>query len=93
MIKSVGQPARQEITYLVIHTFIFLWLLSNRILPSAQIASVYFRQGRTCTLGLTIDLIDGDQPRTKPHLRKAKPNHVLKTVFSPQLVNVYQVAG
>ena len=32
----------------------------------------------TCTLGLTNDLIDGDQPSAKPHLRKAKPNHVLK---------------
>ena len=30
------------------------------------------------TLGLTKDLIDGGQPRAKPHLRKAKPNHVLK---------------
>ena len=28
------------------------------------------------TLGLTNDLIDGSQPRAKPHLRKAKPNHV-----------------
>ena len=38
-----------------------------------------------CTLGLTNDLIDGGQPRAKPHLRKAKPNHVLRAVFSPQL--------
>ena len=55
--------------------------------------AVYFRRGLTCTLGLTKDLIDGGQPRAKPHLRKAKSNHVLKTVFSPRLVTVYQVVG
>ena len=27
--------------------------------------AVYFRQGLTCTLGLTNDLIDGGQPRAK----------------------------
>ena len=43
--------------------------------------AVYFRRGLTCTLGLTNDSIDGDQPRAKPHLRRAKPNHILKTVF------------
>ena len=35
------------------------------------------------------DLIDGGQPRAKPHLRKAKPNHVLKTGFSPRLATVF----
>ena len=49
--------------------------------------AVYFRRGLTCTLGLTNDLIDGGQPRAIPHLCKAKPNHVLKTVFSPRRVN------
>ena len=43
--------------------------------------AVYFRPGLTCTLGLTNDSIDGGQPRAKPHLRRAKPNHILKTVF------------
>ena len=33
------------------------------------------------------------QPRAKHHLRKAKPNHVLKTIFSPRLATVYQVVG
>ena len=47
--------------------------------------AVYFRRGLTCTPGLTNDLIDGGQPRAKPHLRKAKTNHVLETVFSPRL--------
>ena len=55
--------------------------------------AVYFRQGLTCTLGLTNNLMDGGQPRAKPHLRKVKPNHVLKTVFSPRLATVYQVVG
>ena len=43
-----------------------------------------------CTIGLTNDLIDGGQPRAKPHLhvRKVKPIHVLKTVFSPRLAIV-----
>ena len=50
---------------------------------------VYFRRSLTCTLGLTNDLIDGGQPRTKA--RKAKPNHVLKTGFTPRLATVYQV--
>ena len=40
--------------------------------------AVYFRQGLTCTLGLTDNLIDGGQ-RKDP--RKAKPNHVLKMCF------------
>ena len=31
------------------------------------------------------------QPRAKPRLRKAKPNHFSKTAFSPLLANVYQV--
>ena len=55
--------------------------------------AVYFRRGVTCTLRETNDLIDGGQPRAKPHLRKAKPNHVLKTVFSPRLATVYDVVG
>ena len=39
-----------------------------------------------CTLdNLTNDLIDGG------HLSKAKPNYILKTVFSPRLATVYQV--
>ena len=52
--------------------------------------AVYFRRGLTCTLGLTNDLIDGGQPRAKPHLCKVKPSHVLKSVFSSQLATVYQ---
>ena len=44
-------------------------------------------------LGLINNLIDGGQQRDKPHLRKAKPDHVLKTVFSPRLVTVNQVVG
>ena len=55
--------------------------------------AVYFRRSLTYTLGLTNDLLDGGQPRTKPHLRKAKPNSALKTVFSPRLATVYQVVG
>ena len=43
--------------------------------------TAYFRQGLTCTLGLTNDLIDSGQPRAKPHLHKAKLNHVLKSIF------------
>ena len=59
-----------------------------------RLNAVYFRQGLTCTLGLTNDLIDGVQPRAKPHrLRKVKPNHILKTAFSPRLASVYQVIG
>ena len=53
----------------------------------------YFRQGLRCTLGLTNNLIDGGQLRAKPCLLKAKPIHVLKTVFSPRLATVYQVVG
>ena len=52
-----------------------------------------FRGGLTCTLGLTKDLMDGDQPRAKPHLRKVKPNQVSNNVFSPWLATVYQVVG
>ena len=50
---------------------------------------------RAKALGLTNDLIDGGQPRAKPHLRKVKSNHVLKTVFNPRLgmATVYQVVG
>ena len=59
----------------------------------ADLNAVYFRQSLTCPLGLTSGLIDGGQPRAKPHLRKVKPNHVLKTVFSPRLATVYQVVG
>ena len=55
--------------------------------------AVYFGQDLTCTLGLTNDLIDGGQPRAKPHLRKVKPNHVLKTIFSARLATVFQVVG
>ena len=54
---------------------------------------IFFKRSLTCTLGLTNDLIDDGQPRAKPHLRKVKPNHVLKTVFSPRLATVYQVVG
>ena len=46
-----------------------------------------------CSLGLTNNLIDGGQPRAKPHLRKVKPNHVLRIIFSPQLADVYQAIG
>ena len=44
--------------------------------------AVYFRRGLACTLGFTNDLIDGGQPRAKPHLRKVKPNHVFKTILA-----------
>ena len=53
--------------------------------PIDILNAVYVRRGLTCTLGLTNNLIDGGQPKAKPHLRKAKPNHVLKSVFSSQL--------
>ena len=43
--------------------------------------AVYFRRGLTCTLGLTNDLIDGDQPRAKLHLRKAKAKSRFKNRF------------
>ena len=62
-------------------------------LRAGYLNAVYFRRGLTCTLGLTNDLIDGGQPRAKPHLHKAKPNHVLETFFSPRLATVYQVVG
>ena len=55
--------------------------------------SLHFRRSPTCALGLINNLIDGGQPRAKPRLRKVKPNHVLKTVFSPWLATVYQVVG
>ena len=45
--------------------------------------------GLTCTLGLRLDR----QPRAKPHLCKAKLNHVLRHVFSPRLATVNQVVG
>ena len=54
----------------------------NVTLRADFLNAVYVRRGLTCTLGLTNDLIDGDQPRAKPHLRKVKPNHVLKTVLA-----------
>ena len=63
----------------------------DKILRADVLNAVYFRRGLTCTLGLTNDLIDGGQLRAKPHLRKVKPNHVLKTVFGPRLATIYQV--
>ena len=57
------------------------------------LTAVYLRRGLTCTLGLTNNFTDSGQPRVKPYLRKAKPNHVFKTVFIPRLVTVYQVVG
>ena len=54
---------------------------------------VNFRQGLTWTLGLSNNFIDGGRPRAKPRLRKVKPHHILKTVFSPRLATVYQVLG
>ena len=71
----------------------FLVFFSNKLLGPIFSKAVYFRRGLTCTLGLTNGLIDGGQPRAKPNLRKAMPNHVLKTVFSPRLATVYQVVG
>ena len=38
--------------------------------------AVYSRQGLTRTIGLINILIDGGQPRAKPHLRRAKPHHI-----------------
>ena len=32
--------------------------------------AIYFRRGLMCTLGLTNDLIDGDQPRAKTQFLK-----------------------
>ena len=49
--------------------------LLPRTLGADSLNAAYFRRGLTCTLTLTNDLIDGGQPRAKPHLRKAKPNH------------------
>ena len=37
--------------------------------------AVYFKRGLTCISEVKNDLIDGGQPRSKPHLCKAKPNH------------------
>ena len=67
--------------------------LEPRSIRADILNAVYFRRGLACSLGLTNDLIDGSQPRAKPHLRKAKPSHVLKTVFSPRLATVCQVVG
>ena len=61
----------------------------TRTLRANFLNAIYFRRGITCTLGITNALIDGSQPRFKPHLRKAKPNHVLNTVFGPRLGTVY----
>ena len=71
------------------------WFLSSstQTLRADFLNAVYFRRCLTCTLGLTNDLIDDGQPKAKPNLHKAKPNHVLKTVFSPRLAAVYQVVG
>ena len=71
----------------------FIWIGIE--VPVGQIKRGRFfkRSLLTCTLELTNNLIDGGQLRAKPHLRKAKPNHVLKTVFSPRLATVYQVVG
>ena len=41
--------------------------------------------------GLTNNLIDCGQPRIKSRLRKAKPNHALKTVYGPRLATFYPV--
>ena len=68
-------------------------IIKIRSLRADFLNAVYFGRGLTCTLGLTNDLIDCGQLRTKPHLRKAKPNHILKTVFSPRLATIYQVIG
>ena len=67
----------------------FFNLESDQTFKAEFLNAVYFRRGLTCTLGLTKDLIDGGQPRVKPHRRKAS----LKTVFSPRLATVYQVVG
>ena len=64
-----------------------------KILRADLLNAVYFRRGLMCTLGLTNDLIDGGQLRAKPRLRKVKPKHILKPVFSPRLTTVYQVTG
>ena len=66
---------------------------TGEILRADFLNAVYFRRGLTCTLGLTNDLIDCDQPRAKLHLGKAKSNHVLKNVFIPRLFTIYQVVG
>ena len=47
--------------------------------------SLHFRRSPTCAPGLTNNLIDGGQPRAKPHLRKAKPNHVLALGWPPSI--------
>ena len=52
---------------------------------------IYVRRGLTCTFGLTNDFIDGGQPSAKPHLHKAKPNRVIKTVFISLLATAYRV--
>ena len=46
-----------------------------------------------CILWLTNDLIDGGQPRAKPHLGEVKPNHVFFLNVSPRLATVMIVAG
>ena len=59
----------------------------NKILTSARtefLNAVYFRQGLTCTLGLTKNLVDGGQPRAKPHLGKVKPRNPTTTTTTPR---------
>ena len=74
----------------------YSWLNTSRLKKRLRVDflnAVYVRRSLTCSLRLTNDLIDGGQPRAKPRLRKVKPNHVLRTVFSFRLATVYQVAG
>ena len=72
-----GRPSLPSLTHAVGSAQLSPWHRSADFLNA-----VYFRRGLTCTLVLTNDLIDGGQPRAKPRLRIAKPNYVLKSVFS-----------
>ena len=54
------------------------------------VKAVYFRQGLTCTLGLTNDLIGGGQPRAKNGFGFALRRWGFN---SPRLATVYQVVG
>ena len=72
-----------SVVLLLLLLFLFFCRTENCVGPNLRRKSadvinvVYFRRSLTCTLWLTNDLIDGGQPRAKPHLRKVKLNHVL----------------
>ena len=48
-------------------------------MESLKYGAGFLNAGLMCILGLTNNYQDGGQLRAKPHLHKAKPNHVLYT--------------